>query len=415
MTDAEILVVGTGPAGLLSALALADAGFGIVLVGPEPRMDDRRTTALMSPALGLIERTGVLGKVKAHAAPLKIIRIVDATSRLVRSAPVTFHASEVGQDFFGLNIPNKDLLETSIDAVRTHGAIEWLNTTVERWQIDDSNAAATLADGTSISAKLVIAADGRNSPARDAAGIKTSSRDYPQSALVLNFAHSRDHGFISTEFHTETGPFTQVPMPGKMSSLVWVETPARAAELSRLDDPALSDLVEEKMQSMLGRVSVEPGRQIYPLSTLLPDRFALNRVALVGEAAHVFPPIGAQGLNLGIRDIEDVVSVASQHRSDPGAPAAIRAYDVKRRPDVLARSTAVNLLNRSLLSDFLPAQMARGAGLGLLSGIAPLRGFFMREGMQPGSGIARIFTALTHRPEDRNRSSASTMRRFKDS
>jgi len=392
--DAEILVVGTGPAGLLSALALGHAGFRTVLVGPEPRLEDRRTTTLMSPALGLLDRTGVLASVKPGSAPLKILRIVDATSRLVRSAPVTFHASEIGQDFFGLNIPNRELLKTSIEAVRAHDAIDWLNTTVERWQFDESHAVATLADGTAISAKLVVAADGRVSPARDAAGIKTSSRDYPQSALVLNFSHSRDHGFISTEFHTETGPFTQVPMPGKMSSLVWVETPARAAELSRLDDSALSALVEEKMQSMLGRVSVEPGRQIYPLSTLLPDRFALNRVALVGEAAHVFPPIGAQGLNLGIRDIEDIVEIAARHRQDPGAAEALRAYDLKRRPDVMARSTAVNLLNRSLLSDFLPAQMARGASLGLLSSIAPLRGFFMREGMQPGSGIARILTAL---------------------
>ena len=145
---------------------------------------------------------------------------------------------------------------------------------------------------------------------------------------------------------------------------------------------------------MLGRVAVEPGRQIYPLSTLLPARFAKDRIALVGEAAHVFPPIGAQGLNLGIRDVEDIVRTAAEHRDDPGSAAALAAYDRRRRPDILARSTAVNLLNISLLSDMLPAQLARSAGLGVLGALAPLRAFFMREGMQPGSGFARAVSSL---------------------
>ena len=148
------------------------------------------------------------------------------------------------------------------------------------------------------------------------------------------------------------------------------------------------------MQSMLGRVSVEPGRQIYPLGATLPARFAQNRVALVGEAAHVFPPIGAQGLNLGMRDVRDLVAIVSENRIDPGAESALSAYDRKRRPDVLARAGAVNLLNLSLLSDMLPAQLARSAGLGVVGGFAPLRALFMREGLQPGSGFARVFSEL---------------------
>jgi len=392
--DAEVIVAGTGPAGLLAALALADAGFDIALVGPEPRPDDRRTTALMAPAVAMLGRTGILPKVEAAAAPLRTMRIVDATGRLVRSPVVTFRASEIERDYFGLNIPNAVLLEAGRDAVASHPKILWRRTTVTGWDIQPDAVAAKLADGRDISANLAVAADGRDSPARAAAGIVTSAHTYPQAALVLNFGHSRDHEFISTEFHTETGPFTQVPMPGRRSSLVWVERPTVAQQLAALDDDALSRRVETKMQSMLGRVSVEPGRQIYPLSALTPDRFGANRVMLVGEAAHVFPPIGAQGLNLGIRDIEDVVIASTGHRDDPGSPAAVAAYDRRRRPDVLARSGAVNLLNLSLLSDLLPAQMARGAGLSLLRSFAPLRGFFMREGMQPGSGLARMGTAL---------------------
>ena len=148
------------------------------------------------------------------------------------------------------------------------------------------------------------------------------------------------------------------------------------------------------MQSVLGRVSVEPGRQVYPLGATLPARFAQNRVALVGEAAHVFPPIGAQGLNLGIRDVRDLVVTVTENRTSPGSEKALSAYDRRRRPDVLARAGAVNLLNLSLLSDMLPAQLARSASLSVVGGFAPLRALFMREGLQPGSGFASMLSGL---------------------
>jgi 2-octaprenyl-6-methoxyphenol hydroxylase len=392
--NAEIVVAGTGPSGMIAALGLADAGFFVALVGPRPRRDDQRTTALMRPALAYLDRLGILVRVADEAAPLAMMRIVDATSRLVRSPVVNFRASEIGEESFGLNMPNTVLNEALEAAIAGQRAIEWRQSAVAHWEIGEKSVVAVLDDKTRIEAPLAIAADGRDSKAREAAGINTTSRSYRQSALVLNFAHSRDHGSTSTEFHTETGPFTQVPLPGQRSSLVWVVRPETADELAMLDDAALSMRIEEKMQSMLGRVTVEPGRQVYPLSSLLPARFAKNRIALVGEAAHVFPPIGAQGLNLGIRDVEDIVRTASDSRLDPGSAAALAAYDRRRRPDILARSTAVNLLNLSLLSDLLPAQMARSAGLGVLKALSPVRAFFMREGMQPGSGFARIVSSL---------------------
>jgi 2-octaprenyl-6-methoxyphenol hydroxylase len=391
---ARILVAGSGPAGLIAALGFADAGFPVTLVGPEAGGPDNRTTALMNPALKMLERLGVLGHLRPKAAPLKVMRIVDATSRLVRSPVVTFRASEIDEEQFGLNLPNSALNPALAEAVGARPGIEWRKSMVETWRLDADHARAVLADGSEVEALLAVAADGRQSPARKAAGIATSVRSYPQAALVLNFGHSRDHAFTSTEFHTETGPFTQVPLPGSRSSLVWVLKPETANELSALDDSMLSAQVERQMQSMLGRVSVEPGRQIYPLSAASPWRFARNRVALVGEAAHVFPPIGAQGLNLGIRDIGDLIGISMENRSDPGTAIALAAYDLKRRPDILARSSAVNLLNMSLLSDMLPAQMARSAGLGMLGGLAPLRAFFMREGLQPGSGFAAFFGGL---------------------
>jgi 2-octaprenyl-6-methoxyphenol hydroxylase len=388
----NVIVAGSGPAGLIAALALAHAGFEVVLAGPEAGLNDGRTTALMAPALGFLDTLGVLGAIRPKAAPLRAMRIVDATDRLIRSPVVTFHAGEVGEEFFGLNIPNRDMNAALEKAVVSHPAIKWRRALVESWDIGKDRVAAVLAGGGTASAALAVAADGRLSPARHAAGISTSARTYPQAALVINFEHARPHGFISTEFHTETGPFTQVPLPGDRSSLVWVVAPETARELAALDDAELSAKVEERMQSMLGRVRVEPGRQVYPLSAAMPARFAQNRVALVGEAAHVFPPIGAQGLNLGIRDVQELVGIAAKNRNDPGSPAALAAYDAKRRPDILARTGAVSLLNRSLLSNMLPAQLMRSAGLGVLGRLAPLRAFFMREGLKPGSGFASIFS-----------------------
>lgn len=389
-----IVVAGAGPAGMIAALGLARIGFRVVLAGPAPRGDDRRTTTLMRPALDYLETLGVLEAVAGHAAPLAVMRIVDATGRLIRSPVVTFRASEIGAQYFGLNMPNTALAAALEAAIAETPAIDWRQSQIERWDMTEASAACLLQDGTRIEALLAVAADGRGSPAREAAGISTTGRAYRQSALVLNFAHARDHGSISTEFHTEAGPFTQVPLPGRRSSLVWVERPEAVDELAALDDQSLSLRIERKMQSMLGRLTVEPGRQVYPLSSLLPAHFAGRRTALVGEAAHVFPPIGAQGLNLGVRDVQDIVRAAGESRDDPGSDAVLARYDRRRRPDVLARSAAVNLLNVSLLSDLLPVQVARSAGLGLLKALPPVRALFMREGLQPGSGLARAVNSL---------------------
>jgi 2-octaprenyl-6-methoxyphenol hydroxylase len=390
----DVIVAGTGPAGMLAALAFSRAGFSVGLAGPAANSTDGRTTALMAPALAVLDSVGVLSEIEAEAAPLRIMRIVDGTRRLVRSPVVTFHAGEIGEPHFGLNIPNKVLNRACESAVRQSSGIRWHESLVDGWDVGEAQVAGRLVDGSALVAKLAVAADGRKSPARAAAGIRVSARTYPQSALVLTFAHARGHAFTSTEFHTENGPFTQVPLPGDRSSLVWVMSPKEAERLAGLPRDELSRVVETRMQSMLGKVTVDSACQIYPLSASLPAAFARNRVALVGEAAHMFPPIGAQGLNLGIRDIQQLVEIASNNRDDPGNAKALAAYDAKRRPDILARTGAVSLLNRSLLSDLLPAQLARSAGLGALGAFAPLRALFMREGLRPGSGFSSVFSTV---------------------
>lgn len=397
-SEMQIIVAGTGPVGLVSALLLDRAGLAVALVGPSVRLDDVRTTALMRPALECLGSLGIDTHFSGAAAPLKTMRIVDATRRLVRSPTATFHAAEIGEEDFGMNIPNSALNAALAKAVDAATRIRRFEGMIGQWLPGASSIRASLADGTRLDAKLAVAADGRESPARRAAGLGIISRQHRQTAFVTTFGHDRGHGDISTEFHTETGPFTIVPLPKNRSSLVWVVRPREAEALLMLDDGELSRRIEDGMQSMLGKIRVDGPRQAYPLASGIPTAFAARRIALVGEAAHFFPPIGAQGLNLGIRDAVDLAAVAAAFREDPGSERALSAYDRARRPDILARAGAVAALNESLLSGFLPLQILRSAGLGMLSALSPLRSFFMREGMQPGSG----FAALVHRDGKRS-------------
>jgi 2-octaprenyl-6-methoxyphenol hydroxylase len=206
-------------------------------------------------------------------------------------------------------------------------------------------------------------------------------------------AHDRDHRDASTEFHTRAGPFTLVPLPGRRSSLVWVTSPAEAQRLSRLDDANLELAIERQAQSMLGRMRLDGPRGLFPLSGLSVERYAGRRIALVGEAAHVLPPIGAQGLNLGFGDVASLRDAAVDARAageDIGSPTALGRYESSRRIDVPLRTTAIDGLNRSLLADFLPADFMRGLGLVALSSIGPLRRALMREGIQPRLGAPRL-------------------------
>jgi 2-octaprenyl-6-methoxyphenol hydroxylase len=394
MKNFEIAVVGAGLAGQIAAIALARSGRTVALVAPKTDKTDKRTTALMDQSIRFLDRLGLWSKVEPSAAKLSTMQIIDGTDRLLRAPTVAFRSSEIGLPAFGWNMPNEALLSVLSDAVAQENNITAVEGTVETVEIGKHDTTLTLADGEQISASFLIGADGRKSKVRDAAEIGVRTWSYPQTALVLNFAHTRPHSNVSTEFHTPTGPFTQVPLGGDRSSLVWVVTPEQAAELTALPLQDLSRRVEERMQSMLGTVTVEDNVQTWPLSSMTAHRFGKGRVALVGEAGHGFPPIGAQGLNLSLRDIIVLTELLGTLTGGPIPADAGSKFDRRRRADVISRSLSVDLLNRSLLSSLLPMQMARAAGLHVLSSVGPLRGIVMREGIEPGRGLKALPSLL---------------------
>lgn len=386
MEKRDIAVVGGGLAGTAMAIALAQSGFDTILIAPSGR-PDARTTALIGSSMAFLERIGLEAVVGEKSEPLAVMRLIDDTGRLFRAPNVEFRASEIDLPAFGYNIRNSDLAEILDNAAENEKNLERRDASANGFEADRDGAKVSLSDGSEIGACLVIAADGRRSAMREAAGIKTRSWRYPQTALVMNVSHAAQHSSVSTEFHTPTGPFTQVPMPGRNSAIVWVERPDLAELYVDLKREKLERIIEEKMHSILGKVSLESEISAFPLSSATVDRLTDERLALVGEAAHVFPPIGAQGLNLGLRDCSVLLDCLEESRDDPGRRSTLLRFEAKRRGDVSSRTAGVDALNRSLLTGFLPIQLGRSIGLTAMAASSPLRRFAMREGVSPGAGF----------------------------
>ena len=389
----EAIVVGRGPAALTAAIALAVAGVETVLAGKRPPRTDNRTTALLASSITALENLGVWELCADKAAPLITMRLVDATGRLWRAPEVKFEAHEIDLIAFGYNIENPVLIDALEQRAGTLANLTLSDDEVIAVEPGEDETAIELRSGQRLAAPLVVGADGRNSMCREAARIELSNRPYKQVALTVCLSHTRPHHDTSTEFHTASGPFTLVPLPGNRSSLVWVLRPADADAIAELSDEDLALEIEAMAHSILGKMTVEPGRALFPLSAQTARRFGARRIALVGEAAHVVPPIGAQGLNLGLRDAVTIAELTADARDDGrdiGGADVLNAYEKARRGDVMSRGMVIDMANRTLLSDFLPLQGLRGIGLFALDKIGTLRRAVMREGIAPRFGRPRL-------------------------
>lgn len=389
VTRTDILVAGAGAAGLTAGIALARAGFSVAIRGNLETRRNGRTVALFAASLQLYRSLGLWDRLAPLATPIETISIVDDTGSLLPTPALDLHAEEIGLEAFGANIENASLVTALAAIARETPGVSLREGLIGDYFFGRTGAGARGENGEAIEAQLIIGADGRSSPLRAVAGISFREWSYPQVALTALLAHRRTHWRTSTEFHTRQGPCTLVPLPAEganrhRSSLVWLMSAAEAARRMALDDAQLAAEIEAQTHRLHGAMTLEGPRGAFPIAGLKCDRLTAPRVALIADAGHYFPPIGAQGLNLGLRDVAQLVeSIGAHGRADAGAERALREYDGARRLDVATRAFGVDILNRSLLWDFPPVDFARGAGILAMSAIGPLRRALLREGVAP--------------------------------
>jgi 2-octaprenyl-6-methoxyphenol hydroxylase len=379
----DICVIGAGLVGKTAALKLAQNGSTVTLCAPKTVSPDTRTTALLMETVRFFEELGLWEKISQNAFPLKVMRIVDGSNRLIRTPQTDFKSSEIDLEAFGYNLKNEDILAALDEAISALPNISQIEGSVTDINSQDSTESIHMEtdDGMkTVITSFAVGADGRNSILRTSKSVSAREWEYPQAAIVVNFKHEKSTQFTSTEFHTETGPFTIVPHSDHDAGLVWMETPENVEQLLSLSNPEFAKTMEAKMQSFLGKITLQNSPKSFPMKGLVANQFGNENWALIGEAAHVFPPIGAQGFNLGVRDIEALAETLSRYTNQENRGLH---YNRSRKVDINTRTYGVDMLNRSLLSDFLPVQMARGIGLHLLGSIKPLRKYVMKMGIAP--------------------------------
>ena len=395
--ETDVLVVGAGAAGLTAAISLADVGCRVACVGAIDVAPNGRTVALFDGSLRHLHRIGVWPAIAPEAAPLRRIRMVDDTKPAFPVPPVLFSADEIGLPAFGRNVENDVLVRILAAHARGLPSLSLHDGLIDEVAFASDAVTASGRDSLQIRAKLVVAADGRRSIARRSAGIAGRPWNYPQVAITALLGHARPHGGTSTEFHTREGPCTLVPLNGRgahphRSSLVWLMRPPEADRRRSLDDPALAGEVERQVHGLLGRMEIDGARGMFPMAGMDVMRLAGHRIALVGEAAHVLPPLAAQGLNLSLRDAASLAAVVGAARAagrDIGDASVLAAYGRERRGDVGVRTSGIDLLNRSLLADLPVVDLVRSLGMTAFARVGPLRRAIMREGVMPFGGTSQ--------------------------
>ncbi|MFV0300931.1 MAG: UbiH/UbiF family hydroxylase [Paracoccus sp. (in: a-proteobacteria)] len=389
--SADILVSGGGPAGLIAAAAFGAQGHRVLCVDPAPPVTDEtaagadlRSTAFLRPSVAFLDRIGLWAGLAPHAAPLAVMRIVDAggaepRARLVRD----FKAGDLGDGPFGWNLPNWLIRREVMARLAGMPDVTFRPGTGTAGLIARDDAAfVTLTDGSRLRARLVVAADGRNSAVRQAMGIGIRTIRYGQKALAFAVTHEFPHENISTEVHRSGGPFTLVPLPDRdglpCSAVVWMERGAQIARLQALPEAEFTAELNDRSAGILGRLTPVTRLTVWPIISQIADRFSGPRVALIAEAAHVVPPIGAQGLNMSLADLAALVDLSAD---DPGNPGALQRYGRARRSEALLRLMGIDALNRASMAGARPLRDLRAAGLGAIHAITPLRHLLMRAGM----------------------------------
>jgi 2-octaprenyl-6-methoxyphenol hydroxylase len=390
----DILISGGGVAGLSAAAAFGSAGHRVICVDPTPPVTsdadagaDLRTTAFLQPSIPVLEAAGLWTRLEPHAAPLQIMRIVDAGGEVPEPRIVKdFDASDISDQPFGWNLPNWLLRREMVARLAELPNVTFLPGTATASVLTrESEALVTLSDGTHVAARLLIAADGRGSVVRESLGIGVRTMRYGQKALAFAVNHPIPHANVSTEIHRSGGPFTLVPLPDRnglpCSAIVWMERGPEAQRLAALPIPEFEEAMNIRSCHLFGPLTLLTNRSVWPIISQIADRMYGERTALIAEAAHVMPPIGAQGLNMSLADLKALLDLTAEHPGDIGAPEVLHAYHRRRHTEVVARITGIDALNRASMLGAPLLRDARATALNALYSAAPLRKTLMRAGL----------------------------------
>ena len=386
MSRADIVIAGAGFAGLALAIALRQGlpGATVVVADPSPGRpagEDARASAIAAGARRLFETIGAWDAVAAEAQP--ILDMVVTDSRLgdaVKPVFLTFAGDVEPGEPFAHMVENGPLVDALASAARAPG-VTLRPSAVAGFAIEGQRIAVRCGDET-IAAGLLIAADGARSQLRELAGIATFGWSYGQSAIVGTVAHERDHGGRAEEHFLPAGPFAILPLKGRRSSIVWTEDERTAARIVALPDEAFHAELEERFGLHLGEIALVGPRRVHPLGLTVARAFVAERLALVGDAAHVIHPIAGQGLNLGLRDVAalaETIVDAARLGLDFGAADVLERYQRWRRFDTMAMGIATDGLNRLFSNRSDALRLVRDVGLGLVDRLPALKRLFIRE------------------------------------
>ncbi len=388
----DILISGGGVAGLTTAAAFGSAGYRVVCVDPAPPVTepgaegaDLRSTTFLAPSLALLQAAGLWDRLEPFASALAVMRIVDAGGAPGQARQIhDFAAADLGQPAFGWNLPNWLLRREIAARLADLPNVSFLPGVATQTVLTrEAEALVSLSDGTSWRAALLIGADGSTSMVREAAGIAVKTIRYGQKALAFAVTHPEPHQMISTEIHRSGGPFTLVPLQQlkglNCSAVVWMERGPEALRLSALPVAEFEAAMAERSCGLLGPLTLVSRRTLWPIISQIAARFSGQRTALIAEAAHVVPPIGAQGLNMSLADIALLLDLATT--LPLGGTEMLTRYHNRRWPEARARLTGIDALNRAALAGAPPLRDLRAAALAALHGLAPVRQGVMRLGL----------------------------------